>query len=58
MRLNVLQWPVLRLVQDSKTPLERKDRNVTTLVEVIPGQRGGIGVETINQTIKARQYNI
>ena len=53
MRLNVLQWPVLRLVQDSKTSLERKDRNVSTLFEVIPGQRGGIGVETVSQTIKA-----
>ena len=58
MRLNVLQWPVLRLIHHSKTPLERKDRNVSTLFEVIPGQRGVIGVETVTQTIKAHQYNI
>ena len=58
MRLNVLQWPVLRLVQDSKTPLGIKDRNVSTLSDVTPGQRGGIGVETVTQTIKAHQDNI
>ena len=58
MRLNVLQWPVLRLVQDSKTPLGIKDRNISTLFEVIPGQRGGKGIETVSQTIKAHQYNI
>ena len=58
MRLNVLQWPVLRLVQDSKTSFGIKDRNISTLFEVIPGQREGIGVETVTQTIKAHQYNI
>ena len=40
MRLNVLQWPVLRLIHDSKTPPGIKDRNISTLFEVIPGQRG------------------
>ena len=40
MSLYVLQWPVLRLIHDSKTPLGIKDRNISTLFEVIPGQRG------------------
>ena len=48
MRLNVLQWLFLRLVQDNKTSLERKDRNISTLLEVIPGQSEGIGVEMVN----------
>ena len=39
-RLNVRQWPVLRLIQDSKAPLEIKNRFNSACFQFIPGQRG------------------
>jgi len=40
MSLSVRQWPVLRLIQDSKTPLRIKTRNIAACFQFIPGQRG------------------
>ena len=45
MRLNARQWPVLRLIQDSKTPLGMENRIMFTFFQVIPGQRGKKSVE-------------
>ena len=40
MSLSVRQWPGLRLIQDSKTSLGMKNRNIAACFQFIPGQRG------------------